>query len=160
MRIMQKLGMTYEGHLRENVWVKEQLVGHDHLRDPGAGWQRMIDQRARQILFKTYWSSAGWRPHPSTSPADFEYARQAGAMFDPVVCSHDEIIRWLVEVMSKVDRRRVAHAFLASLSTRRVELRSALGSYALAHEAARTTFQLAGACPICGCRTPGRVRSI
>ena len=22
MRIMQKIGMTYEGHLRENVWVK------------------------------------------------------------------------------------------------------------------------------------------
>jgi hypothetical protein len=52
-------------------------------------------------------------------------------MFDPVRLSHEEIVRRAIGVRSRVDPKAVADAFLASLSPRRLELRSALGSYAI-----------------------------
>lgn len=42
------------------------------------------DKKALQILFDTYWSSRGWKRDQTTDAADFEYARRAGYMFDPV----------------------------------------------------------------------------
>ncbi|TPN13655.1 hypothetical protein FKO01_41055 [Mesorhizobium sp. B2-3-3] len=90
------------------------------------------DKKALQILLDAYWSSDGWKRGDTIGPADFEYARQAGYMFDPVEMSHDDIVGRLLAVRNRIGIKQVADAFLASLSTRRLELRSALGSFSFA----------------------------
>ncbi|MGX9424105.1 MULTISPECIES: hypothetical protein [Bradyrhizobium] len=90
------------------------------------------DKKALQILLDTYWSPKGWKRDRSIDSADFEYARQAGYMFDPVTVTHDDIIAGLLTVRNRVSIEQVTDAFLASLSTRRLELRSALGSFSFA----------------------------
>jgi hypothetical protein len=92
-----------------------------------------MDRKALNILFSTYWSSTGWKPERDqvTPAADLLHAKRAGVMFDPVRPSHEGIVRRAIEVRVRVDPEAVAAAFLASLSTRRLELRSALGSYAV-----------------------------
>ncbi|MCZ2496129.1 hypothetical protein GN316_05110 [Xylophilus sp. Kf1] len=88
-----------------------------------------MNKQAKNILFSTYWSAAGWREVPSVSQVDFEYAKSQRAMFDPVSPSHEEAIKLVQKPTKKIDARAVANRFLASLSTRRLEWRSALGSY-------------------------------
>jgi hypothetical protein len=90
------------------------------------------DEKALQILIDTYWSPGGWKRNKSIGPADFEYAQQAGYMFDPVTVTHDDIVGRLLGVRHQVSVEQVADAFLASLSTRRLELRSAMGSFSFA----------------------------
>ncbi len=90
------------------------------------------DKKALQILFDAFWSPAGWKRDNTTTLADFEYARQAGYLFDPVTATHDDIVAWLLAIRSRASIERIADAFLASLSTRRLELRSALGSFSFA----------------------------
>lgn len=90
------------------------------------------DKKALQILFDTYWSSKGWKQDQTIAAADFEYARRAGYMFDPVALTHDDIVARLLTVRNRVSIERVADAFLASLGSRRLELRSALGSFSFA----------------------------
>jgi hypothetical protein len=96
---------------------------------PGA--PDMPHKRAQDILFGTYWSLHGWRHSPSTSPEDFEYAKRSGVMFDPLRATHDEIIARAISTARTTEKRQVADAFLASLTTRRLDLRSALGSFAV-----------------------------
>lgn len=92
-----------------------------------------MDQRAVKILLDTYWTPAGWKPDRDRriSPDDFRYARSRGVMFDNVRIDHDEMLARLGHAVARLDRRRVADAFLASLSSRRLDLRSALGSFAV-----------------------------
>jgi len=90
------------------------------------------DEKALQILIDNFWSPGGWKRDKTIGPADFEYARQAGYMFNPVTVTHDDIVGRLLGVRHQVSVEQVADAFLASLSTRRLELRSALGSFSFA----------------------------
>src|SRR5882672_8629904 len=90
------------------------------------------DKKAIQILLDTYWSPKGWKRDRTIDSADFEHARQAGYMFDPVTVTHDDIIARLLTIRNRVRGEQVTDSFLASLSTRRLELRSALGSFSLA----------------------------
>jgi hypothetical protein len=99
------------------------------------------DDRAKRILFSTYWSKSGWVNTPSTSQADFEYAVEAGYMSQPFEVSHDEIVCQIVSIRNSINHEDIAAAFLASLSLRRLELRSALGSYAVAKSFPQHTFQ-------------------
>jgi hypothetical protein len=92
----------------------------------------MKRNKALQILFDTYWSKSGWKRSPTVSPDDYAYALDAGYMFEPVERSHDDLIHWLKTSSDQVLLADVSNAFLASLSTRRLELRSALGSFAVA----------------------------
>jgi hypothetical protein len=62
-------------------------------------------------------------------------------MFDPVRWSHDEVITRLLAEIRSTSPRDVARAFLSSLATRRLELRSALGSYSLFRAFAYHTVQ-------------------
>ena len=112
-----------------------------------------MDQKALKVLFSTYWSSAGWKPEKDriTTPADYLYARSAGVMFDPIRLSHEEIVRHAMDVRASIHAEAVADAFLASLSTRRLELRSALGSYAvLRHFPAHHHETRRKKCQVCG----------
>jgi hypothetical protein len=91
-----------------------------------------MDKRALKILFDTYWSAKGWLrddERKRTPPEAFEYAKGAGVMFDPLVIEHDEIVTRLFAARDALTLTQVANAFVASLSTRRLERRSALGSY-------------------------------
>ena len=90
------------------------------------------DKRALQMLLDTFWSPKGWKRGATIAPANFEYARQAGYMFDPVTVTHDDIVAQLLTIRKRVSIEQVTDAFLASLSTRRLELRSALGSFSFA----------------------------
>ena len=78
-------------------------------------------------------------------------------MFDPYVASHDETISRLREVAASMSLRAVADAFLSSLSTRRLDRRSALGSYSAAHgmpDHEQTPGEQQ--CQICGLYAGGR----
>ncbi len=93
-----------------------------------------MDKKARSILTRTYWNGKGWidRKDGTLDPADFAYAKAHGAMFDPVSLTHDESIAAIRDALAGIEPHAVARAFLSSLSTRRLEWRSALASHASA----------------------------
>jgi len=112
-----------------------------------------VDPRALKVLFDTYWTPGGWRDEHSrrTPLKDFEYAKRAGVMFDPIRLSHDDIVKRAIAAVRRVERQAVADAFIVSLSSRRLELRSALGSFAvLQHLPRHTTPRQSDACSVCG----------
>jgi hypothetical protein len=101
------------------------------------------DKRAVDILFRTFWSSEGWRQPPSTPPDDLAYAKAAGLMFDDVItATHDEIVAEVVDLAAATMVEDVANGFLSSLTTRRLARRSALGSYAVARHLAGHELEL------------------
>jgi hypothetical protein len=113
-------------------------------KDPGAAVNPCpvapaVDRRALRALFGTYWTAGGWREAagnanrtPPPTAAEVEYARAAGYMFEPRRLTHDQAIAWLQQSRAAVTRKEVTDAFLASLGTRRLDWRSALGSFAVA----------------------------
>lgn len=112
-----------------------------------------MDKKALRILFQAYWSSTGWRDEGErdVSPDDFRYAKQAGVMFDPIDLTHDQIVASCLRIRERIRAEDVADAFLASLTTRRLDLRSALGSYAvIRHLPEHRHTGGRGACGICG----------
>jgi hypothetical protein len=120
---------------------------------------RSVDQnRALRILFDTYWTSSGWKKERSTPTADFEFARAAGVMFNPESLDHDAEIQRLIRARDGVTPVQVGNAFLASLGSRRLELRSALGSFAVARHMPAHWYTATGGsftCSVCG-----RIRAI
>ncbi len=112
-----------------------------------------VDRRALKILFDTFWTTGGWRKEKvqSTPPDDFEYAKCAGIMFDPLRLSHADSVTRAVEAVGSVEKRAVADAFIVSLASRRLELRSALGSFAvLQHFPRHDASSEQEACFVCG----------
>lgn len=111
----------------------------------------MVDKKALKILFDTYWSSAGWKKENITTFEDLSYAQNAGVMFQPVSLSHDEVVNWLKSSYNAVNLENLRNAFLVSLSTRQLELRSALGSFAVAKNFPTHTYHgKKYCCTICG----------
>ena len=89
----------------------------------------MSVNEGKKILLDAFWSSKGWKDGAVTQE-NFEIAKSQGYMFDyPKPSSHSASLEKLKQVVSAVDARDVANAFLYSLSTRALEYRSALGSY-------------------------------
>jgi len=81
------------------------------------------------ILFHTYWSSKGWK-NGSITKENFNCAKNEGYMFDyPIYETHDHALERLNELLPKINTTEIANAFLYSLSTRKLEYRSALGSF-------------------------------
>jgi hypothetical protein len=99
-----------------------------------------MDKVVRKILLSTYWSTAGWKDNPKVSREDYQCAKSKGVMFDAIHISHDEMMDWLLRAYQQANKQKVTNAFLGSLSARRLELRSALGSYALARTFPQHTF--------------------
>jgi hypothetical protein len=93
-----------------------------------------MDKKALKILLTTFWSTSGWKKDQSVSPQDFVYAKQAGYMFDPIKISNSQIVGKAIQIRNSTKLNLVTDAFLASLSTRRLELRSAFGSYMVLHD--------------------------
>ncbi len=72
-------------------------------------------------------------------------------MFDPVRLSHTEIVQRAEASLRGVEREAVTDAFIVSLGSRRLEMRSALGSFAfLQHFPQHIAPPGRGACPVCG----------
>ncbi len=80
-------------------------------------------------------------------------------MFDAVALSHELVVSRLIEARERADLAALSNAFLTSLTSRRLELRSAIGSYAFAlnfplHDIAATPVSIAqsgaGQCAWCG----------
>lgn len=90
-----------------------------------------MDKKAKDILFKTYWTSAGWTSDENrkTDSADFEYAKEQGLMFDPLTISKPELVTRLQEIVQTVSLKKITDAFLSSLTNKRLDWRSGLGSY-------------------------------
>lgn len=101
-----------------------------------------MDPKAKKVLMNAFWSAGGWRAGGFfCSDEDFEYAKGKGLMFDAVSLSHDECIQKLKELHEqKITKEKAVRAFLHSLSTRKVYLRSAISSFALTHDLAPHTF--------------------
>ena len=93
-----------------------------------------VDERARKILFDAYWTSKGWLDERSrnTAAADLAYAKSKGLMFAPLTITHDRLVARVRDAARALTIAQVRDAFLASLSTRRPDLRSGLASYVLA----------------------------
>jgi hypothetical protein len=112
-----------------------------------------MNKRALKILFDTYWSPSGWKQeiYQSLSGEDFAYAKSKGLMFDPLTFDHGEAVVRLLRLVKQIDRRKVADAFLASLSTRRLDWRSPLGSYAVfQHMQLHSPIKSSRICKVCG----------
>jgi hypothetical protein len=93
-----------------------------------------VSTAASRPLLGTFWSSQGWREPPAGPPDDvLVRAVQAGVMFPkPRVADHDGWVKAAREAAADVTAADVAAAFIASLTSRRLDLRSALGSFAVA----------------------------
>lgn len=88
-----------------------------------------MDKKAKSILFKTYWSSKGWKREYETAPVDFEYAKSKGVMFDPVSLTINEIKTNLSQLLNQIEKKKITDGFLSSLSNKRLDWRSAIASY-------------------------------
>jgi hypothetical protein len=86
--------------------------------------------KARQVLVEAFWSAGGWRRKDPRAD-DFALAKAAGYMFDPIELDHDDLVARIVRLGSSLHPLDVSNAFLASLTTRRLELRPALSSFAV-----------------------------
>lgn len=94
-----------------------------------------MDKKAKSILFKTYWSSAGWiSEHKRTiTPEDFEYAKSKGVMFDRLNLPKNELLQRLNGIVHHVPLKKITDAFLSGFSNDRPDWRSGLSSFANAH---------------------------
>jgi hypothetical protein len=107
---------------------------------------------ALRPLLETFWSSQGWREPPAWPPGDvIARAVEAGVMFPkPRVADHDGWVQAAREAAAGVTAADVAAAFVASLTSRRLDLRSALGSFAVARVLPDHSFAPRTGWPGCG----------
>jgi len=119
-----------------------------------------VDNKALRILTKMWWSSRGWR-HPPELPSaeDFAYARDSGLLFDPPQIDHDQLPLQIRGSVLRISAAHVAEAFVSSLASRRLDLRSALTSYVIGRAIPIHNFPLrqldkVAICPVCGALAP------
>lgn len=105
----------------------------------------MSDERAVKLLMKACWSSSGWKSRLDLKPDELAYLRSVGFASDPRQLTHDQCVSWALGVLKQTSVERVRNAFVASLTSRRLEYRSALGSFAYLHRMPDHRFE----------RTPG-----
>lgn len=93
----------------------------------------LYDKRAWKTLHDMHWASGNWRdPRGKVSTADKRHAIDHHVMFAPIALKHDETIAQIKGLCRSIAPEQVGDAFLASLTTREVSLRSCLGSYTIA----------------------------
>lgn len=123
-------------------------TGADELRRPYD-----VSAGAVRPLMRTFWSSQGWRDVPP-SREDLDRGVEAGLMFrEPRTLDHDGWIRAARDAVAAVSAQDVAEAFIAGLTTGRLDLRSALGSFAIARHLNEHPFTPTPGhffCAVCG----------
>lgn len=93
----------------------------------------MRDEKSVKLLNKSCWSSSGWKSKLDLSKEELEYLRKNGLVHAKIQISHDDLVEWAIKACAGVSKQKVCHGFVASLGTRFLEYRSALGSYAHLH---------------------------
>lgn len=90
-----------------------------------------MDKKAKDILFKTYWTSKGWvdRNVRQTEFNNFVYAKEKGLMFDSLTITKPELIKQLHKIIAQIKITTITDAFLSSLTNKRLDWRSGLASY-------------------------------
>jgi len=106
-------------------------------------------------LMKMFWNTQGWRNQPLWPNTDvFNRAVRAGVMFsEQLVIDHDECVKAAQEAAASVSPGDLADAFVASLTTERLDLRSAIGSFAVARhlfEHPYSPTRDSARCTVCG----------
>ncbi len=107
-----------------------------------------------RVLMRTYWSTTGWR-RDVTLPdeATFERMKAAGVMFgSDDLSGHDAWVSRARAAAQRLTISEVRDAFLASLTARRLDLRSALSSYIVARSLPQHSFDETSSqfrCPVC-----------
>jgi hypothetical protein len=86
------------------------------------------DRKALRLLLSMYRNGYS---DPGISDEETEYGKIKGIIFDPIDLDHDELISRLLRARQEINPIQVGCAFAISLITRRLELRSVLGSYAV-----------------------------
>lgn len=110
-----------------------------------------VTSEAVRGLLTAFWSPAGWRDKPDS--AALQPARDAGLAFaEEREDTHDGWVDAATRAVRAVSLRDVSDAFVASLASRRLDRRSALGSFAVARHLEPHGYAGAGArrCRICG----------
>lgn len=119
-----------------------------------------MDRRAVKTLLSAYWSAEGWRDPPATPPEDERaHAIDAGVMFDGTYdTTHDEVVDAVIAARDALNEDAVMAAFLGSLTSRRLDSRSAFGSFAVARHLTRHAHEpdSAGFCRTCRLRADER----
>lgn len=119
-----------------------------------------MDRRAVRTLVNAYWSPAGWRDPPATPPEDeLAHAIDVGVMFDGTYdAAHHEVVDAVIAARDALGEDEVTAAFLSSLTSRRLDLRSALGSFAVARHLKRHAHDpdSSGHCRTCRLRADER----
>jgi hypothetical protein len=90
-----------------------------------------VDKKAKEILFKTYWTSTGWvlDDNRKFDKKEFEYAKEKGLMFDNLTITKPQLSKKIQEIYSTISLKKVTDAFLCSLTNKRLDWRSGLASY-------------------------------
>jgi hypothetical protein len=110
----------------------------------------MRDEKAIKILFKQFWGAGGWKSG-GASKEEYAYCKQAGLVFDLIQLTHNEIVKRGIKARDAVGLVEVVNAFLCSLSSHHLELRSALGSYmVLRHLPDHSHVDSKKRCSVCG----------
>jgi hypothetical protein len=132
----------------------------------------MMDKKALKILADTmkkaikadtyndmennWWDAHVYMRH--ISDEDFAYAKAHSMMFECENISHNAAFERTKAAVQKIDRQDVINAFLFSLSTRRLEYRSAIASYCIGKTTPLHDFTPSASpneliCAICGQHT-------
>ena len=113
------------------------------------------DSKSKQIILRACWGSNGWRSRPHFTEKDLAHLRRTEYLFRVAQLSHDDAVARLVRARDAVSSAAVSAAFVASLGSRELEYRSALGSYAHALHITEHSFEPAEylrtkVCATCG----------
>lgn len=92
-----------------------------------------MNPKATKILTSYFWSSNGWKSYSDRKLSEDEesFAKLHGVMFDSPNWTHDEVIDFALSHLQYVDKKSISDAFIASLETRELFYRSALGSFSI-----------------------------
>ncbi|TVU64859.1 hypothetical protein FQP90_07350 [Paenarthrobacter nitroguajacolicus] len=106
------------------------------------------------MLMKAYWSPTGWHQTPALpDEATFEKMKSAGIMFaNDRLRSHDHWVARARAAAQRLTLSEVRDGFLASLTSRRLDLRSALSSYIIARSLPDHHYEVTAAqsrCLVC-----------
>jgi hypothetical protein len=115
-----------------------------------------VDRHDVATLMHAFWDVDGWRDHPVLSGPAVEQAIEAGLMFrGPRTSDHDETVNRIVDLVATIPMEVVTGNFVASLRSRRLDARSAFGSYSVTrhltkHEYTPSPPVDGPICSICG----------
>jgi hypothetical protein len=113
-----------------------------------------VSPAALKPLLHAFWSPQGWkRPPELPSGPAMQQAVDNGVLFEnPRSLNHDGWVQAARSAAAAVSLEEISEAFVASLSTGRLDLRSALGSYVVARHLPEHPFVIGNSnfCATCG----------